>query len=303
MRRRGFTLIELLVVIAIIAILIALLLPAVQQAREAARRTSCRNKMKQLGLALHNYHDAHLIFPPASIDDGSYDSTWLCTRNDMTPLNHTGHQLLLPYLDETAIYNQINFSLPTGDAHYNCQIPGAMQAAVQQAVEAFECPSDRFNSGPYTYNGTTAYNITDGYLTNYAFVETAYNIGVPYTAEGQRTRAAFGKNGACSIDDITDGTTNTMLMIETPKEKDSTIRGPYWSADVNTAEIIPKTRRINQIDTATGRVIWGSPGSEHEGGCHVVLGDGSVRFLSESLDFIVQNYLVTVAGKEVVGEF
>ena len=77
LRKRGFTLIELLVVIAIIAILIALLLPAVQQAREAARRSQCKNNLKQLGLALHNYHDSHFIFPPGDINAGGYDCTWL----------------------------------------------------------------------------------------------------------------------------------------------------------------------------------------------------------------------------------
>jgi len=97
-RPHGFTLIELLVVIAIIAILIALLLPAVQQAREAARRTQCRNNMKQLGLALHNYHDAHRIFPPAAINPGSANCDGVNGSAAAPIMNHTFYQMLLPYL-------------------------------------------------------------------------------------------------------------------------------------------------------------------------------------------------------------
>lgn len=98
-RNAGFTLIELLVVIAIIAILIALLLPAVQQAREAARRTQCKNNLKQLGLALHNYHDTHSVFPPGLLGR--------CTTPD---LNASGLVMLLPYIEQNNLYSQFNFS-------------------------------------------------------------------------------------------------------------------------------------------------------------------------------------------------
>ncbi|NOX55774.1 MAG: DUF1559 domain-containing protein, partial [Planctomycetes bacterium] len=105
--RRGFTLIELLVVIAIIAILIALLLPAVQQAREAARRTQCRNNLKQIGLALHNYHDVYGVFPPALINSGRQGD-----RNTNGPvLNATAWIMLLPYVDQAPLYEQYNSNL------------------------------------------------------------------------------------------------------------------------------------------------------------------------------------------------
>ena len=119
--RRGFTLIELLVVIAIIAILIALLLPAVQQAREAARRTQCKNHLKQWGLALHNYHDVFNQFPASAINPGCYLS------NNPTYLNYgsggvrntTGYLLLLPYLEQANLYSKIDFSIATGRADWH----------------------------------------------------------------------------------------------------------------------------------------------------------------------------------------
>jgi len=116
-RRKGFTLIELLVVIAIIAILIALLLPAVQQAREAARRSTCKNNLKQIGLAMHNYHSTHSLFPPGAIAPGaSCDAVTGPAPGRI--LNHTAYQMILPYLEQTALYNSYNFSLPSGKSNY-----------------------------------------------------------------------------------------------------------------------------------------------------------------------------------------
>jgi prepilin-type N-terminal cleavage/methylation domain-containing protein len=108
-RQSGFTLIELLVVIAIIAVLIALLLPAVQQAREAARRSQCKNNLKQVGLALHNYHDTYNRLPASCINPGSNFSDKYLTSGQVR--NFTGYLAILPYLDQSPLYNQINFSV------------------------------------------------------------------------------------------------------------------------------------------------------------------------------------------------
>ena len=107
---RGFTLVELLVVIAIIGTLVGLLLPAVQSAREAARATQCRNNMKQMGLALHNYHDNFNVFPPALLNSGRYNNSGYTTVTNPV-LNTTGWVFLLPYIDQAPAYNQYNFNV------------------------------------------------------------------------------------------------------------------------------------------------------------------------------------------------
>src|SRR5579863_1826177 len=130
-RKKGFTLIELLVVIAIIAILVSLLLPAVQQAREAARRTQCKNNLKQIGLALHNYHDALLVFPPGYVDkNGDPNST---PDNDLGP-GWGWASFILPYLDQGNLYSQINFNLGVG--------LGANAQPSLVTLPVMQCPSD-----------------------------------------------------------------------------------------------------------------------------------------------------------------
>src|SRR6056297_4055498 len=125
--KRGFTLIELLVVIAIIAVLVALLLPAVQQAREAARRSSCKNNLKQLGLALHNYHDTHGMFP---INWGTgYDGT----TNPTSSIQFSWMTYILPYIEESALYDTINFNEALDDPNNN--------AAASTVIDTYLCPS------------------------------------------------------------------------------------------------------------------------------------------------------------------
>lgn len=308
--KRGFTLIELLVVIAIIAILIALLLPAVQQAREAARRSTCKNNMKQLGLALHNYHDTHRVLPPGDVNAGGYDCGWLGTQETR---NHTGHLYMLPYIDQANIYNQINFSMATGMADGNgaCTAPsaGIQTSVTSRPIVVFECPSDSYSSGPQSYSSNTAYAVTRDYRTSYSFVYIQYNSG-NNSSGGTYERAttvktAFGHNGAARMRDFSDGTSNSVLMMETPMEKQSYIRGPFWATYVATGPVIAAPyRKINQPYSATdSRVEWGSPGSEHVGGCHTMLGDGAVRFISENIDINTLRAIQTINGGELVGEF
>ena len=305
--RKAFTLIELLVVIAIIAILIALLLPAVQQAREAARRTQCKNQFKQWGLALHNYHDTHRIFPPGDMNGGGYDAGWLAALPvaDRYVRNHTGYLYLLPFIDQAPLYNQINFQAATGPADDDSIGGGGTQTVLHSAPPAiFSCPSDPYTRGPYTYSSNMAYANTNGYRTSYAFNYSTYSINSTYAEYNSTNKAMFGHNGAARIRDITDGTSNTFAMLETPLEKDSDIRGPFWTSYVTTGTVSAFYRAMNTPTSATdSRVVWASAGSEHEGGCHVLLGDGAVRFVSENIDNGTWKALGSIRGGEVIGEY
>ena len=158
MRKRGFTLIELLVVIAIIAILIALLLPAVQQAREAARRSQCRNNLKQLGLALMNYHESYNVFPPSYINGGEVRSYGYLPYGQIK--NHTGYLLLLPYIDQQPMYNAIDFRFATGQADWRSRGGGQRQLQIEgKKLEVLRCPSDANFDDPHSYGWQNMYTI------------------------------------------------------------------------------------------------------------------------------------------------
>ncbi len=204
-KRRAFTLVELLVVIAIIGILIALLLPAVQAAREAARRSQCTNNLKQLGLALQNYHDRSLSFPPVAIfvkgnvpaGTNHYHHTWL-----------TG---LLPFIEQAPLYQSINFQLPALTAPYVA--PNAVgQAVVSTVVNAFLCPSDSFLGR----NVSQTHNLA---ITNYVgsmgwhWWDGCVNCPNATVMPGDN-RNLFTPPRASRMADITDGTSNTVVVNE-----------------------------------------------------------------------------------------
>ena len=311
-QKRGFTLIELLVVIAIIAVLIALLLPAVQQAREAARRSQCKNNMKQLGLALHNYHDTLKLFPPGLVGR--------CTTPD---LNANGKVFLLPYLDQAPLYNLANFngSFSNNDAvGKECGTQGTFSgdpatngnlAVVQTKLAAFLCPSD---SGK-EFTASTAYNPSTsssqgGALTNYDFVGSSstnsYNTCSPgWTGGAATTKPAFGDNSACSLRDITDGASNTALMAETTREV-ANGHATAWGYSGHVMVGIWLDSYAPNLWGANPRgklASWAYPGSMHVGGMHILMGDGAVRFISENMNSTTRGQLTYIADGGVLGEF
>src|SRR5262245_46763119 len=202
---RAFTLIELLVVIAIIGVLIALLLPAVQQAREAARRVQSANNLKQLGLALHNYHDAVGCLPPAS--QGGVGSVYM---------NYTGYAMILPYLEAGALYNAFNFSQnidagPLG-LYYGWSLP-ANSTAYRTQLGVFLNPSNRGEGavGSTVGSGASAWAVEKAAVTDYLF-----NAGASrYVSEGAaepHLRGPFGINSRTSFATIADGLSQTLLL-------------------------------------------------------------------------------------------
>ncbi|WP_437228928.1 DUF1559 domain-containing protein [Planctomicrobium sp. SH661] len=323
-RVRGFTLIELLVVIAIIAVLVALLLPAVQQAREAARRSQCKNNLKQIGLALHNYHDVHGIFPPAAVNPGC-DT---CAEPNVR--NITIHLMLLPFLDQANLYGQLNFSYAVGLANdmnnsanhvtVTSQVTSNMNAIKKKRLAVFDCPSDQgARLGTWQYVNATAwesgqYNI-DYARSSYTVASNNWHEGNNpnlrwgassniHPTAGYPLRPAFGYNGAARVRDITDGTSNNLMLVEHVIDQASCKNcGPFWGTYTQ-GFWMKMQRGINSPYSATDlRPAHWTASSMHEGGCHGVFGDGSVRFLSENTNLATLQNIASIADGQPLGEF
>ena len=302
-RVRGFTLIELLVVIAIIAILIALLLPAVQQAREAARRTECKNNLHQLGLALHNYHDAHKVFPYAA----SYNAIGS---------KHTWVEFVLPYIDQAPLYNQINFSRNNDDTTTLGLGGGNNLRLFENKFFGFiACPSNPdserlrlVNDGPWTLWATSTSKVMGlGYVPcagticlattamppdcptfpSFCVTEDCASTTNPPSWGAAHARYSPGifNRGVTDtrIRDIPDGTSNVFMLGERLAE--NCRLGAAFSTNAPIAYMGQKlnspTRSTNPND------YWRNCGysSAHEGGAHMLMADGSVHFVSENIDF------------------
>lgn len=312
-RRRGFTLIELLVVIAIIAILIALLLPAVQQAREAARRSTCRNNLKQIGIALHNYHDTHQMLPPVVIA-GDAPANPGCAGW----IRHSGYSwrlMILPFVDQSPLYNMVDMNVGL----HGCT--GGDRALVNQIrdtrIPIYECPSD---ASPRV--GTEAPTNYPAIVDRRAFANHYHgNANDAFSHRGGLTRPGT------SMRDFTDGTSNSAIVTEVFRRKnffntgagaDATgrrcrrwIESTGW-CQVNAAldnqnGVWVPIRRIN--DPQRDEVSWedevdgGNAGprpasSAHSGGVQALFGDGAVRFISENVDAIVWGNTCTISGED-----
>lgn len=305
-RNNGFTLIELLVVIAIIAVLIALLLPAVQQAREAARRAQCKNNLKQIGLAIHNYESSHSRLP--SCGEGtdystSPPSTWFGL--------HSLFSQILPYVDQGNTYQQFNFGVAYNASPQNI-------AAAKQAIGLYVCPSNGWRPSATDQSG---YGATDYAASFYVDIDPATGLRnkmlrVDGTITGHWRRFA----------DVPDGLSNTSLVVEDSGRDERIQPGNVYVDPVDgqprrdwrwaepDASGIGVSKVINNNKSPAGGPAscpWTvnncGPFEEifsfHIGGAHMLLGDGSVRFLSENLDYRTLRALITTSGGEVVGEF
>ncbi len=358
-RTRGFTLIELLVVIAIIAILIALLLPAVQQAREAARRTQCKNNLKQFGLALHNYEGTFGVYPMTNAQN------YLPNTQGFSP-----QARLLPYMEQANLQNLLDFTQAGFSGPWNALQPNPQFAtAFATPLEVMLCPSD---PAP-TQNAGAGESIYAG--VNY-MVSFGSGMGANYDLRW-RTDGIVYENSNARIRDVTDGTSNTVAMSEAIRSVGADFTLPAgtlpqfnYQATLNGSSGVNAALQpvqgmdgsgggwsngpagvINNPDLATiwpqknswrgassaalrGRgVSWGhsgavstltngyntpnskipdlvihftgffGPRSWHTGGANVLLGDGSVRFLSDNIDTMLHRGLHSRDGGEVLGEF
>ncbi|HWL07990.1 MAG TPA: DUF1559 domain-containing protein [Planctomicrobium sp.] len=309
-RELGFTLIELLVVIAIIAILVALLLPAVQQARESARRASCKNKAKQLALALHNYHDTHSVFPSGGVHNTSAANVCTASHSSSNP-RAPWTVMLLPFIEQVNLYTSLNFSRPfKTSSHINPTTTTENSNLFFKANAAFQCPSDPNSTS--TTNNSNYLGLQGGGPPSTAMCSTQssqrvfFNNGILYFNSSTRMR------------DITDGTSNTMMIGETKYVL--TITGNSaaylsWAAADHVENNFSRPGTcaaamdgINSEATDGGKentfnLYTRMFGSFHTGGCHFSLADGSVRFVSENINLDTYRFLAQRTSGEVIAEF
>lgn len=301
--RRAFTLIELLVVIAIIAILIALLLPAVQQAREAARRSQCKNNLKQLGVALHTYHESARVFPYGEMAGGGQGGL------PTTFKQQNGLVMLLPYLDQAALYKTLDFNLPFGKYNGGSAPVNTIGAANLNAkttqLQTLTCPSD--NGVPYIVDDATYYGCgTSGnsYKSSYGLSVAQTHLSPAWANYGITTRTAFGGNSNSSSRDFRDGTANSVLMVEMVFTCSSGRISP-WACVQHAGTGTNLLGGINKFLANSQTLVnyANNASSTHTGGCHALMGDGAVRFLNQATNIQTLINLSYVSDGRVVAEF
>jgi prepilin-type N-terminal cleavage/methylation domain-containing protein len=336
--RRGFTLVELLVVIAIIGILVALLLPAIQAAREAARRSQCQNSMKQLGLAILNYESAKKEFPAGGITEGP------CCG---TPSGAGWSILILPYVEEQALYDKYDFDDPN-DSRVDFDKDGLNNSVVREAnPKVFDCPTDEetdLNDRPASGPGAIVFYNRGSYRGNAglctvqsgAFWDSSSQQNKTYIRErgplpgvGQMYTNPWAANrvptplwsltSAVKLKDITDGTSSTVLLgekshfvtSESGLEAEARARRTFWAYTYTSYQRSLTFLQSRSIISSYDRCIlvpgdFGSDpckrswGSLHPGGFYATLCDGSVQFISESIDIFMFGGMSTIGGGEIV---
>lgn len=329
--RRGFTLIELLVVIAIIAILIALLLPAVQQAREAARRTECKNLMKQLGLAIHNYHDNNATFP-ITVRAGIGSPNWKVG--------------LLPFMDQSPLYNKLDLNSNANVGGFSTEREdtpgtygygtGANAILAGLKVPGWNCPSS-INSPNASGQSPTFNNRSRGQTHDYVAISGSTPDPAGRTTVCSAVTGYGGifcqngmmfPNGVTRIRDALDGTSNTMILAEqsgqvgnkdiragyhggwagiTTATQPAAMTGSPWGSSFTTVRYPINASAATCAASSTGcdQTYDGNTilNSFHDGGIHILLCDGSVRFASSNMDFGILTRLAARDDGQVLGEY
>lgn len=321
-KKRGFTLIELLVVIAIIAILIALLLPAVQQAREAARRTQCKNNLKQLGIALHNYHDVYKQFSPTIFRTvGGLGPTWSNSSRGSYLVR------LLPFIDQAPIFNALDFSLEGpawGVTNFEGQVDSNGKLYRHLLLPALQCPS---GTSPAIdgHSARTNYALSMGNQSMPAHGTSwgrcnlfpGNNFGTGAAGHGNTANPSQVSgfvsrlNWAAKFRDLTDGSSNVIAGGEIrPQCGDHTRNGWYHFNSMWVATTAPINYPVKCVREDPGWNQGADPNagrgpcnhwqnwqtsqgfkSRHTGGAQFILGDGSVRFISENIDYMTYQRL------------
>ena len=332
LRSRGFTLIELLVVIAIIAILIALLLPAVQQAREAARRTQCKNNLKQIGLAMHNYHDIFNTLPPGYIT--RFANVIVSGEQGLYGWGAS----ILPQVEQANLYSTLN----VGNVPLETMLatPAGL-VALQTPQPNFRCPSDvgpalnNFKStlagAPNWYNRnatTTGTNEIPIASSNYVMVAGTGVSTTPPAIPGTTPTPPPGvgfSNSKINFRDITDGTSNTLMVGERAWKYGQVMGGAAtalgFSASVNfqDAQAAVKGGMLGVLGIGYNGINWSATNADHQprgfssvhvGGAQFVMCDGSVRFISENIDYNSSTTVTSTFARllarndgQVIGEF
>lgn len=351
--RRGFTLIELLVVIAVIAVMVSLLLPAVQQAREAARRTQCRNRLKQLGLALHNYHDVHRALPAGYYSWPTRDGSGPVSAR-IDPITWDGGPgwgwiaALLPYLEQSNLAHQLPGERPIWDStlaeFVSAKIPELLCPSASGGDESFAVldaagrplriggQDVRLGRSHYvaSHGQESCWGECGSALTALVFTDIYTSTTTTVTVNGDVSVVADGpfyRNSGTRFAEVTDGLSNTIFI----GEHSSRLSDKSWAGVVPGAFTHPRYRTPeNGADAAaTLTLVHAGPSggelditgfpiihpvnfptlhvgqmySEHTGGGHIGLGDGSVRFVSENINLILWAELSSMGEGEVTGEF
>lgn len=325
-RTKGFTLIELLVVIAIIAILIALLLPAVQQAREAARRSQCKNNLKQIGLGLHNYHDSFNAFPPgAQAGPGTTEvARWTQGIN--------WRASILPYLDQASLYNKMDFNNASFSGYSGAPVNSTNTILIGLTIPGYLCPSSTVD--PFINTTSPLFDNSSGVLA------------IHYVGIAGATPDPAGRPGVCNpgnygiacgngplrpgqltrMRDLTDGSSNTIMVSEQsgvvgvnaissnygggwnglsrayPPSAQSAL-GPYFYAGITTVRFAPNTKTTTSSASSQPYETNTILNSYHTGGIHALLCDGAVRFVSENVDIATFRAACSMNDGIVISEF